>query len=72
MSNDTTPPSDQRHPKIVDALKRVERAVFTRPVPKSARAQMKFLCTRAKGSPTDKPSAWAPPAVLWRATRRRR
>ncbi|MER7050306.1 telomere-protecting terminal protein Tpg [Streptomyces jumonjinensis] len=36
--------------KILDGLARGERALFTRPVPKSARAQMKFLRTREKGS----------------------
>jgi transcriptional regulator with XRE-family HTH domain len=36
--------------KILDALTRAERAAVTRPAPKSARVQMKFLLTRAKGS----------------------
>ncbi|MGW1619948.1 telomere-protecting terminal protein Tpg [Streptomyces sp. NPDC002172] len=36
--------------RVLDALTRAERKVFTRPAPKSARAQMKFLLTRAKGS----------------------
>ncbi|MFB8127512.1 telomere-protecting terminal protein Tpg [Streptomyces bacillaris] len=36
--------------KILDGLARAERALFTRPAPKSARAQMKFLRTREKGS----------------------
>ncbi|MEV6439596.1 telomere-protecting terminal protein Tpg [Streptomyces anulatus] len=36
--------------KVLDALVRAERKVFTRPAPKSAKAQMKFLLTRAKGS----------------------
>lgn len=36
--------------KIMDGLARAERALFTRPAPKSARAQMKFLRTREKGS----------------------
>ncbi|MFF9352713.1 telomere-protecting terminal protein Tpg [Streptomyces sp. NPDC014734] len=36
--------------KILEALARAERKVFTRPAPKSAKAQMKFLLTRAKGS----------------------
>ncbi|MCZ1000737.1 terminal protein [Streptomyces mirabilis] len=49
MSDDTTPPA-RRRPEILDALVRAEHAVFTRPAPKSARAQMKFLLTRAKGS----------------------
>ncbi|WP_327180310.1 HTH domain-containing protein (plasmid) [Streptomyces sp. NBC_01335] len=36
--------------KLKEGLARAERALFTRPAPKSARAQMKFLRTRAKGS----------------------
>lgn len=36
--------------KVLEALARAERKVFTRPAPKSARAQVKFLLTRAKGS----------------------
>ncbi|MGC2998659.1 telomere-protecting terminal protein Tpg [Streptomyces sp. G35A] len=36
--------------KVMDGLARAERALFTRPPPKSARAQIKFLLTRAKGS----------------------
>ncbi|MFI2292874.1 telomere-protecting terminal protein Tpg [Streptomyces niveus] len=36
--------------KLMDGLARAERALFTRPAPKSARAQMKFLRTREKGS----------------------
>ncbi|MFF4787920.1 telomere-protecting terminal protein Tpg [Streptomyces griseorubiginosus] len=38
--------------KLIDGLGRAERALFTRPAPKSARAQMKFLLTRARGSTT--------------------
>lgn len=38
-----------RH-KLFDGLGRAERDLFTRPAPKSAQAQMKFLLTRAKGS----------------------
>ncbi len=38
------------HGKIRAALSRAERAKFTRPAPKSPRAQMKFLRTRANGS----------------------
>ncbi|MFL4953342.1 telomere-protecting terminal protein Tpg [Streptomyces sp. MMS24-I31] len=50
-SNAAQPPArPQAKVRILDALKRAERAVFTRPAPKSARAQMKFLRTRAKGS----------------------
>lgn len=36
--------------KVLEALTRAERKVFTRPTPKSAKAQVKFLLTRAKGS----------------------
>lgn len=36
--------------KVLEAPTRAERKVFTRPAPKSAKAQMKFLLTRAKGS----------------------
>ncbi|MCT2546215.1 telomere-protecting terminal protein Tpg [Streptomyces atratus] len=36
--------------KIMDGIARAERALFTRAAPKSARAQMKFLRTREKGS----------------------
>ncbi|MET9699552.1 terminal protein [Streptomyces sp. NPDC006529] len=50
MTND-----DARQPALgrgmaLEALARAERKVFTRPAPKSAKAQMKFLLTRAKGS----------------------
>ncbi|MEU6175808.1 helix-turn-helix domain-containing protein [Streptantibioticus parmotrematis] len=48
--DDTTPPSARRSGMIRAALARAEQAVFTRPAPKSAKAQMKFLHTRAKGS----------------------
>ncbi|MFH8753974.1 telomere-protecting terminal protein Tpg [Streptomyces rimosus] len=39
-----------RRGKVLDALARAERKVFTRPAPKSAKAQVKFLLTWAKGS----------------------
>ncbi|WP_436840680.1 telomere-protecting terminal protein Tpg [Streptomyces griseoloalbus] len=39
-----------RRGKVPEALARAERKVFTRPAPKSAKAQVKFLLTRAKGS----------------------
>src|SRR3954463_11566581 len=39
-----------RRGKVLAALTRAERKVFTRPAPKSAKAQVKFLLTRAKGS----------------------
>ncbi|MFG2570867.1 telomere-protecting terminal protein Tpg [Streptomyces sp. NPDC048567] len=38
------------HARILEGFARAERALFTRPAPKSARAQMKFLRTREKGS----------------------
>ncbi|HBF85146.1 MAG TPA: terminal protein, partial [Streptomyces sp.] len=36
--------------KIMEGFARAERKLFTRPAPKSARAQMKFFRTREKGS----------------------
>ncbi|MEE1736399.1 terminal protein [Streptomyces sp. BE147] len=39
-----------RRGKILEALARAERKVFTRPTPKSANAQVKFLLTRMTGS----------------------
>lgn len=39
-----------RRGKVLEALARAERKVFTRPAPKSANAQVKFLLTRVKGS----------------------
>jgi hypothetical protein len=43
--------------KALEALTRAERKVFTRPAPKSAKAQMEFLYTRAKRS-TKALAAW--------------
>jgi DNA-binding CsgD family transcriptional regulator len=48
-SDDTQPPAPRRN-RVLDALKRAERKVFTRPAPKSAKAQIEFLYTRAKKS----------------------
>ena len=48
--DDTTKTPAPWHGKIRAALSEAERAVFTRPAPKSAQAQMKFLRTREKGS----------------------
>ncbi|MDX5568015.1 HTH domain-containing protein [Streptomyces sp. ID05-04B] len=48
-SNDTQPPAPRRN-RVLDALVRAERKVFTRPAPKSARAQVEFLYKRAKQS----------------------
>lgn len=42
-----------RRGKVLEALARAERKVFTRPAPKSARAQVKFLLTRTKESVKD-------------------
>ncbi|MFB6717021.1 terminal protein [Streptomyces sp. NPDC056237] len=39
-----------RRGKVLEALARAERKVFTRPAPKSAKAQVKFLLTRTKHS----------------------
>ncbi|MEV7960548.1 terminal protein [Streptomyces sp. NPDC088141] len=39
-----------RRGKVLEALARAERKIFTRPAPKSAKARMKFLRTRKKGS----------------------
>jgi hypothetical protein len=39
-----------RRGRILEALARTERKVFTRPAPKSAKAQVEFLLIRAKGS----------------------
>lgn len=50
MATDDTQPPGPKRSKVLDAPARAERAVFTRPRPKSARAQMKFLLTKAKGS----------------------
>ncbi|MEU6095290.1 terminal protein [Streptomyces sp. NPDC047079] len=47
--HDSQQPTPRRG-KVLDALVRAERKVFTRPAPKSAKAQMEFLYTRAKRS----------------------
>lgn len=39
-----------RRGKVLEALARAERKVFTRPAPKSANAQVKFLLTRSAGA----------------------
>ncbi|MFF9673572.1 telomere-protecting terminal protein Tpg [Streptomyces eurythermus] len=46
----TSSSSRPRRGKVLEALARAERKVFTRPAPKSAKAQVKFLLTRAKGA----------------------
>lgn len=50
MSNDEQQQPAPRRGKVLEALARAERKVFTRPAPKSAKAQMEFLYTRAKRS----------------------
>ncbi|MEU0273771.1 terminal protein [Streptomyces sp. NPDC006307] len=50
MTIDDSQQPAPRHGKILEALAQAERKVFTRPAPKSAKAQVKFLLTRAKGS----------------------
>ncbi|MEU7047837.1 telomere-protecting terminal protein Tpg [Streptomyces eurythermus] len=46
----TSSSSRPRRGKFLEALARAERKVFTRPAPKSAKAQVQFLLTRAKGA----------------------
>ncbi|MFF3177978.1 telomere-protecting terminal protein Tpg [Streptomyces sp. NPDC057900] len=50
MTDDDVTRAARTRAKILDGLARAERALFTRPAPKSARAQMKFLRTRERGS----------------------
>ncbi|MFJ3128683.1 telomere-protecting terminal protein Tpg [Streptomyces sp. NPDC086993] len=50
MSDDEQQQPAPRRGKVLEALARAERKVFTRPALKSAKAQVKFLLTRAKGS----------------------
>ncbi|WP_326743343.1 telomere-protecting terminal protein Tpg [Streptomyces sp. NBC_01768] len=50
MTDDDVQRAARTRARILDGLARAERALFTRPAPKSARAQMKFLRTREKGS----------------------
>ncbi len=50
MTADDVKRAARTRAKILDGFARAERALFTRPAPKSARAQMKFLRTREKGS----------------------
>ncbi|TWD12920.1 hypothetical protein FB570_12169 [Streptomyces sp. T12] len=50
MTDEDAQRSARTRAKIMDGLARAERALFTRPPPKFARAQIKFLLTRAKGS----------------------
>ncbi|WP_371604690.1 hypothetical protein OG345_40110 [Streptomyces sp. NBC_01220] len=57
-----------RRGKVLEALARAEQKVFTRPAPKSANAQVKFLLTRVKGRPRPWRSAWASHAAQWSAT----
>ncbi|MGW8985174.1 telomere-protecting terminal protein Tpg [Streptomyces parvus] len=50
MTDDDVTRAARTRAKILDGLARAERALFTRPAPKPARAQMKFLRTRERGS----------------------
>ncbi|MGR6968130.1 telomere-protecting terminal protein Tpg [Streptomyces cynarae] len=50
IDSDDAQQSPRRRGKVLDALVRAERKMFTRPAPKSAKAQMAFLYTRAKRS----------------------
>ncbi|MGA4979331.1 telomere-protecting terminal protein Tpg [Streptomyces cinereoruber] len=50
MSDHEQQQSAPRRGKVLEALVRAERKLFTRPAPKSAKARMKFLRTRAGGS----------------------
>lgn len=49
MSDHEQKPAPRRG-KVLEALVRAERKLFTRPAPKSAKARMKFLRTREGGS----------------------
>ncbi|WP_443045370.1 hypothetical protein [Streptomyces sp. NBC_00342] len=57
-----------RRGKVLEALARAERKVFTRPAPKSANAQVKFLFTRVKGSTKALAERLASHAAQWSAT----
>ncbi|GAA1554299.1 telomere-protecting terminal protein Tpg [Streptomyces globosus] len=50
MTADDVKRAAKTRAKILEAFARAERALFTRPAPKSPRVQMKFLRTREKGS----------------------
>ncbi|MEU5689870.1 telomere-protecting terminal protein Tpg [Streptomyces venezuelae] len=50
MTDDDAERAARTRSRILEGFARAERALFTRPAPKSARAQMKFLRTREKGS----------------------
>ncbi|MGW8604480.1 telomere-protecting terminal protein Tpg [Streptomyces sp. NPDC055893] len=50
MTNDDAQQPAPGRGKVLEALAQAERKVFTLPAPKSAKAQVKFLLTRAKGS----------------------
>lgn len=50
MTDDDEKGAARTRARIMDGFARAERKLFTRPAPKSARAQMKFLRTREKGS----------------------
>ncbi|MFH8411043.1 telomere-protecting terminal protein Tpg [Streptomyces sp. NPDC018019] len=50
MAIDDSQQPAPRRSKVLEVLARAERKMFTRPAPKSAKAQMKFLLTRTKDS----------------------
>ncbi|MEU0163372.1 terminal protein [Streptomyces sp. NPDC006261] len=50
MTDDDVKRAARTRAKILEGFARAERALFTRPAPKSPRAQMKFSRTREKGS----------------------
>lgn len=50
MTDDDVKRAARTRARIMEGFARAERKLFTRPAPKSARAQMKFLRTREKGS----------------------
>lgn len=50
MTDDDVKRAARTRAKIMEGFARAERKLFTRPAPKSARSQMKFLRTREKGS----------------------
>jgi hypothetical protein len=45
MSDDEQRQSAPRRGKVLEALARAERGMFTRPAPKSVKAQVSFLLT---------------------------
>lgn len=52
--------------KVLEALAQAERRVFTRPAPKPAKAQVKFLLTGVQGSTKTLAERLASRAARWR------